>query len=66
VAGESVFFVKDESAEPLVRTALQAEGLWERHHLQQWALQHPELFGEILCVITDEFDRWEDVRTGPR
>jgi hypothetical protein len=34
--------------------------------LQQWALQHPELFGEILCVITDEFDRWEDVRTGPR
>lgn len=60
MAGESVFFVKGDSAEPLVRTALQAEGLWERHHLQQWALQHPELLGDNLYVITDEFDRWED------
>ena len=60
MAGESVFFVKDEAAQPLARTSLQAEGLWERHHLQQWALQYPDLLGENLYVITDEFDRWED------
>ena len=60
VAGENVFFVRNESAEPLAHTSLQAEGLWERHHLQQWALQYPELLGENLYVITDEFDRWED------
>lgn len=60
MAGESVFFVNAESAEPLVRTSLQDEGLWERSHLQQWALQYPELLGENLHVITDEFDRWED------
>ena len=62
MAGESVFFVKDDSAKPLVRTSLQAEGLWERHHLQQWALQYPDLLGEGLYVITDEFDRWEGDR----
>ena len=60
VTGESVFFVKGEAAQPLARTSLQAEGLWERHHLQQWALQYPDLLGENLYVITDEFDRWED------
>ena len=60
MAGENVFIVKDDSAEPLARTSLQEEGLWERHHLQQWALQYPELLGEGLYVVTDEFDRWED------
>jgi hypothetical protein len=60
LAGESVFFVKADSAEPLFRTTLQAEGLLERDHLQQWALQRPELLGEDLYVITNEFDRWED------
>ena len=59
MAGETVFFVEDESAEPLARTSLQAEGLWERHHLQKWALQYPDLLGENLYVVTDEFDRWE-------
>jgi hypothetical protein len=60
VAGETVFFVKGDTAKPLTRTSLQAEGLWERHHLQQWALQYPDLLGEGLYVITDEFDRWQD------
>ena len=60
MAGESVFFVKDDSVVPLARTSLQTEGLWERHHLQKWALQYPDLLGEGLYVITDEFDRWED------
>lgn len=59
MAGEAVFFVNDRQAEPLARTSLQVEGLWERNHLQQWSLQHPELLGEDLYVITDEFDRWE-------
>ena len=59
MAGEMVFFVNDKSAEPLTPTSLQAEQLWERHHLQEWSLQHPELLGEDLYVITDEFDRWE-------
>ncbi len=58
--GESVFFVTDDTAQPLARTSLQDEGLWERHHLQRWALEHPELLGEDLYVVTDEFDRWED------
>lgn len=60
LAGESVFFVSGGAAQPLARTSLQAEGLWERHHLQQWALEFPDLLGENLYIITDEFDRWED------
>lgn len=60
MTGETVFVVDGAEAQPLVRTTLEAEGLWERHHLQQWALKYPALLGDDLYVITDEFDRWED------
>lgn len=60
MGGESVFAVDEVGSRPLVRTSLKAEGLWEREHLQQWALQHPALLGDGLYVITDEFDRWVD------
>lgn len=59
MGGESVFHVEQDIAEPLVRTTLQNEGMLERQHLQQWAVKHPEMLGEDLYVITDEFDRWE-------
>lgn len=60
MAGEVVFEVNGTEARPLVSTNLGSEGLFERQHLQQWALEYPALMGDDLLVITDEFDRWED------
>jgi len=34
-------------------------GLKERQDLQRWIIEHPELVGTGLLLITSEFDRWE-------
>lgn len=60
MSSEIVFEVSGNAARPLMATSLEAEGLLERLHLQQWVLRHPELLGDELLIITDEFDRWQD------
>ena len=37
-------------------------GLRERQHLQEWVLEHPEMVGGSLLVITSECDRWSSAR----
>lgn len=34
----------------------------EREHLQEWVLEHPEMLGGSLLVITSECDRWSSAR----
>lgn len=61
--GDSVdhlFTVDGCSATPVPPTALAAEGLFERQHLQEWVIEHPAVLGEEVLVITSEFDRWAD------
>lgn len=50
----------DRAATPVVRTGLAAEGLLERRHLQEWVIEHPQILGESVLVITSEFNRWAD------
>ena len=32
----------------------------ERGHLQEWVLEHPEIVGGDVLIITSEFDRWQE------
>ena len=32
--------------------------IWERHHIQEWIRQAPEILGEQLLVVSIEFDRF--------
>jgi hypothetical protein len=38
--------------------SLASAGLYERRHLQEWVLTHPEILGSDAKVVTFEFDRW--------
>ena len=35
-------------------------GLTERAHLQEWVIEHPEMLGDGVLIITFEFDRWRN------
>ncbi|MCM2418118.1 hypothetical protein [Streptomyces sp. RKAG293] len=32
----------------------------ERQHLQEWVIDHLQVLGEPVLMITSEFDRWAD------
>lgn len=34
-------------------------GVWEKQHIQQWVRQHPNLLGEELLIVAEEFDRFQ-------
>lgn len=55
---ERVFVVEGSSAVPAASVSLAEAGLREREHLQAWVLAHPEILGDDLLIITEEFDRW--------
>ncbi|MFI7357303.1 hypothetical protein ACIBTP_25620 [Streptomyces avidinii] len=57
---DHLFTVDGGSAAPVSATTLAAEGLFERQHLQEWVIAHPQVLGESVLVITSEFDRWAD------
>ncbi|MQS34186.1 DNA-binding protein [Streptomyces katsurahamanus] len=57
---DHLFTVEGATAAPVAPTALAAEGLLERQHLQEWVIAHPQVLGESVLVITAEFDRWAD------
>ena len=39
---------------------LEAAAYTERGHLQQWVLDHPEIVGSDVLIITSEYDQWQD------
>ncbi len=56
-----IFLIDQETKEPIkVEPVSFAEiGIKEREDLEQWVIDHPELLGEDLLVITSEFDRFD-------
>lgn len=58
MASEMVFTVNGAAATPAIRVGLAEAGLKEREHLQEWVLQHPQILGDDVKVITFEFGRW--------
>jgi hypothetical protein len=58
VADELLFTVRDGVATPANRISLTTKGLWERQHLQEWVIKHPEIIAEDARIITTEFAGW--------
>jgi len=58
VRSERVFTIEGATAVPASSVSLAGARLRERGHLQAWVLVHPEILGDDLLIITEEFDRW--------
>ena len=58
MAGELVYRVNGTSAVTMATSTLEAAGLRERQHLQEWVLATPEILGEDVLIVTSEFDQW--------
>src|SRR6266545_1752247 len=59
VGDELVFTIEAETATPATPIRLSEADLRERVHLQEWVKAHPQMLGEDLLLITDEFD-WQN------
>lgn len=57
MADEQVFTVTDSRAVRSKRVTMAQAGLLERQ-LQDWIKEYPDMLGEDVLVITEEFDRW--------
>ena len=53
-----MFTVAGSKAVRAERVTLADAGLLERQHLQEWVKEHPDVLGEEVLVVTEEFDRW--------
>jgi RecB family endonuclease NucS len=56
---EAAFSVVDNNIQQLIEVTLKDIGFKERHDLQRWIEDYPEIIGPDLLVVTTEFDRWE-------
>lgn len=59
---ELVYQVAGAAAERATPITLAQAGLKERDHLQEWVLEHSEMLGDGLLVVTSECDRWTSAR----
>jgi hypothetical protein len=46
------------AARPVPAGSLQAAGLLERQHLQEWIVANPQILGPGVMVVTVEYDGW--------
>jgi len=53
---------KTNTVSPLEMKSFTSLKLSERNHLQKWILDYPEMLGEELLIIQEEFDGWDETR----
>lgn len=58
MADELLFTVDGSKAHSATPISLADAGLKERQDLQEWVLEHPEILGTGVMIVTFEFDRW--------
>jgi hypothetical protein len=58
MADEHVFTVSGAAAAPASQITLAEAGFLERTHLQEWVIANPQMLGQDVMVVTDEFDQW--------
>lgn len=58
MADELLFTVAGSTAKRATPISLSEAGLRERQDLQEWVLEHPEILGPGVMIVTFEFDRW--------
>src|SRR5665647_2340999 len=59
-SGEVLLAVSDggDTAHAVKVTTLEAAGLMERAHLQEWVVTHPIILGAGVKIVTVEYDGW--------
>lgn len=55
---EHLFRIEAGKAFATTPITLAEAGLQEREDLQEWIIEHPEILGEDVLIVTFEFDRW--------
>jgi hypothetical protein len=60
-----VFAVTGTTANAVEPISLSDTDLKEREHLQEWVLEHPEIIGPDVMIVTSEFDHWSS-SSGPQ
>lgn len=53
-----LFTVSGANASAARATSLTQQGLSEPHHLERWVVQHPEVLGDDVRIVTTQFSRW--------
>lgn len=54
---------KDKKIKNIIEEARFSDlGIWERKHLEDWILEHPEILGEDLMVVTTEYDKFDKTK----
>lgn len=53
---------KKELERPINESNFSELGVWERTHMEEWILKHPEILNEELLPITTEYDRFDKTR----
>ncbi len=59
-SGEVLLAISDggDKAQAVQVTTLDAAGLLERSHLQEWVVAHPTILGSGVKIVTVEYDGW--------
>lgn len=58
MSSEMVFTVNGTTATPAKPISLVEAGLKEREHLQEWVLEHPQILGDDVKIVSFEFGAW--------
>jgi hypothetical protein len=53
-----LFTIAGSQATALKHTTMASAGLLEVLHLEQWVVQHPEVLGDGVLIVTTQFDKW--------
>ena len=55
-----VFAVAEDrlSCAPMPATQLATLGIFETSHLERWVVEHPEVLGENVRIVTTQYGKW--------
>jgi hypothetical protein len=59
---ELLFTVEDKQPRPAAPIGLAEAGLKERQDLQEWVINHPQILGADVFVVTSEFAGWASTK----
>jgi hypothetical protein len=60
-----MLFIFDKKADKLSisdETDFKTHAIMERRHMEEWVLDHPQLVGEDLLIITNEYDKFDKTK----
>ena len=62
---DHLLVVDGTTSSSAVGTNLHEQKLMERRHLQEWVIDHPEVLGDDVLIVTSEYGSWADADGAP-